>query len=299
MKYINISNLKTENVEDMSYMFTGCKVLESIDLSNFITSNVINMRGVFYFCEKLENLDLSTFNTDKVNDMSYMFYGMKSLKILDISNFNMKESIRYNYMFSDISNIRYINIKNLVNDKTISNTFNQRTDSFYFCGSNSIIDNINAYKCCEYDMLSDQCNEVPNYIIIKYDGNMNKISYENGFGINNQIPSRKEIEYIIKGTTKYQSDESLTIEPNDSIEIYFSNNIDSLEHFFSGSVDDNCKYIISVDLSNFNSSLVVNAEGMFENCVMLKEINFTNFDTSSITSMKNMFFNCLELESLN
>ena len=57
LKYINISNLKTEKVEDMSYLFSECALLESIDLSDFITPNVINMTKMFYKCEKLINLN--------------------------------------------------------------------------------------------------------------------------------------------------------------------------------------------------------------------------------------------------
>ena len=156
----DLTYLKTEKVEDMSYMFSECNVLESIDLSNIITSNAKNMTKMFYKCEKLVNLNLSTFNTDKVNDMSNIFYGMNSLKYLDISNFNMNECNYFDDMFSNISNIRYINIKNLNNDKTISTTFNQRTDLFYVCEILTIIDNQNAYKCCEYNMTTDKCDEI-------------------------------------------------------------------------------------------------------------------------------------------
>ena len=63
-------------------------------------------------------------------------------------------------MFSNISNIRYINIKNLINDKNISNTFNQKNNLFYVCESLTILDNENAYKCCEYNMTTDECDEL-------------------------------------------------------------------------------------------------------------------------------------------
>ena len=92
--------------------------------------------------------------------MSNMFYGIDALKYLDISNFHMNESNSFNDMFSNISNIIYINIKNFEKDKNISNTFNQRTDLFYACESLTIIDNINAYKCCEYNMTTDKCDEI-------------------------------------------------------------------------------------------------------------------------------------------
>ena len=46
------------------------------------------------------------------------------------------------------------------NDKAISNSFNNRNDLFYVCESFTISDNTNAYKCCLYNMTTDQCDEI-------------------------------------------------------------------------------------------------------------------------------------------
>ena len=48
-----IRNLNTENVTDMSRMFTGCEALASLDVSNFNTKNVTNMSFMFSFCKAL------------------------------------------------------------------------------------------------------------------------------------------------------------------------------------------------------------------------------------------------------
>ena len=74
-----ISNLKTDNVTDMQYMFHDCNVLTSIDVTGFNTTNVTNMRGMFYKCQQLQSIDLSSFNTALVTDMSWMFYGCNAL----------------------------------------------------------------------------------------------------------------------------------------------------------------------------------------------------------------------------
>ena len=137
-----------------------------------------------------------------------------------------------------------------------------------------------------------------NYIIIKYSNTMDTQVYENGFSID-EIPSRKGVNYIIKGNSRYKSDEPLTIEPNDSIEIQFYDDITSLENFFDSLVDYICTNIISIDLSHFNSSLVENTEQMFINCFNLEKINFTNFNTSSVTNMGYMFAGCSSLKFLD
>ena len=37
---LDLSNLNTQNVTNMSYIFHGCDTLSNIDLFNFITQNV-------------------------------------------------------------------------------------------------------------------------------------------------------------------------------------------------------------------------------------------------------------------
>ena len=61
-----------------------------------------------------------------------------------------------------------------------------------------------------------------------------------------------------------------------------------------------CNELISLDLSNFNTSKVSDLQGIFNNCHKLKEIKGINqFNTSNITNMSGMFQACYELISLN
>lgn len=85
---INVGGLNTTNVENMSNMFYLCRSLTSLDLSNFDTSKVTNMSGMFEECENLSNLDLSSFDTSKVKDMSAMFLMCPYVNTFNISSFN-------------------------------------------------------------------------------------------------------------------------------------------------------------------------------------------------------------------
>ena len=85
---IDLSNLDTSNVTDMSFMFSECRKLFTLDLSNFDTSNVTSMQQMFCYCESLTSLDLSNFNTSNVTNMTVMFLGCSSLTSLDLSNFD-------------------------------------------------------------------------------------------------------------------------------------------------------------------------------------------------------------------
>ena len=57
--------------------------------------------------------------------------------------------------------------------------------------------------------------------------------------------------------------------------------------------------IIEIDLSNFDTSNVIDMEYMFGNCKFLKSINLTNLDTSFVENMNMMFYSCIRLESLD
>ena len=68
-------------------MFKGCSSLKELDLSNFKTHNVYNMSFMFYGCSSLKRLELANFKTDEVIYMKYMFFKCESLEFLNIRNF--------------------------------------------------------------------------------------------------------------------------------------------------------------------------------------------------------------------
>ena len=96
---LNLSNINTSNVTNMSYMFYYCRSLASLDLNGLDTSNVTDMKKMFYCCSALESLDLSDFKTSNVTDMSYMFDGCIALTNLDLSKFNTGNVTDMSYMF--------------------------------------------------------------------------------------------------------------------------------------------------------------------------------------------------------
>ena len=98
-----IKYLNTENVTNMSWMFSECSALTTLDVSNFDTKNVMDMSGMFGSCTKLKTLDVSSFNTQNVTDMNWMFSYCSALTTLDLSNFDTKNVTDMNGMFSNCS----------------------------------------------------------------------------------------------------------------------------------------------------------------------------------------------------
>ena len=109
---LDLSNFNTAKVRDMSYMFYRCSALSSLDLSNFNTAIVTNMSYMFNGCSALSSLDLSNFNTAIVTNMSYMFNGCSALSSLDLSNFNTAIVTNMSYMFNGCSALSSLDLSN-------------------------------------------------------------------------------------------------------------------------------------------------------------------------------------------
>ncbi len=113
LKNVDLSNMYTNEITDMSGMFAGCVVLSSIDVSNFNTSNVTNMSGMFFGWASglisngasVKSINLNSFDTSKVTDMSYMFYCLKRLTTLDVSNFDTSNVTNMNRMFMHMESL--------------------------------------------------------------------------------------------------------------------------------------------------------------------------------------------------
>ena len=102
-----IENLNTQNVTDMSEMFTCCYALTSLDVSNFNTEKVTNMTDMFLGCSALTSLDLSNFNTANVMGMSSMFTGCSTLQTIFASDkFFTDQVFGGSDMFLDCTNLK-------------------------------------------------------------------------------------------------------------------------------------------------------------------------------------------------
>ena len=60
-----------------------------------------------------------------------------------------------------------------------------------------------------------------------------------------------------------------------------------------------CSSLTSLNLSNFNTSNVIDMNWMFYSCSSLTSLNLSNFNTFNVTDMSNMFYGCSSLTSLD
>jgi len=116
----NIKIKFKKKLKDCSYMFAKCENIINIDLTNFKSENIENMEYMFYYCKNLKNINLLSLKTENVKNMSYMFYGCNNIKNLDIYSFENKNNID---MSNIIENFEKINYSNFSFFKKIKNEY--------------------------------------------------------------------------------------------------------------------------------------------------------------------------------
>mgnify|MGYP001623816389 CR=1 FL=1 len=133
-----------------------------------------------------------------------------------------------------------------------------------------------------WDVSEANDESVMAYAVLNEDGNTYTI-YIQGPG---KVIANKNSSYLFSGFTKLESIEGLEY-------------LDTSQATNMSSMFDNCRKLISLDLSSFDTSKVINMNDMFSYCSNLTSINLSNFDTSQVTYMNNMFNSCSNLTSLN
>lgn len=117
---IEFGNFDTHRVKSMYNMFFRCRT-KSLDLSSFDTSNVTEMGMMFSNC-RAQSINLSSFNTNKVRGMSHMFTQCEA-KFLDLRNFSSFKDVDTNEMFSSSS----IQVLDVCMDASEIEEFTQKT----------------------------------------------------------------------------------------------------------------------------------------------------------------------------
>jgi len=99
LEKVDLSNLNTSGVTDMSFLFYQCEMLKEIDLENLDTANVTNMKSMFNKCKRLEDLKgYQELDTGAVKSIYHMFnYVQSSITdaekkwVIDLSNWDLSQ----------------------------------------------------------------------------------------------------------------------------------------------------------------------------------------------------------------
>ena len=290
---INFISFNTKYVTSMDYMFHKCKNLKYINnLLLFDTRNVRDMADMFSFCENLNNLDLSSFNIKNVTNMSYMFYYCYNLKSLKLFSLNTKNVIKMDYIFDMCIKLKSFPFNN--KDNIYENKYPNEIDILIKIGKDDIGKEIYLLGNYDDDYIDLGNGERLYLSITELYFNNKQLGFHKFF-----IP-KDEGEYNIKLKTNIMLKDCSYMFANckNIIQINFTlfntSHIRNMIGMFS-----NCINLSNLDLSIFDTKNVIDMSNMFYNCCNLKNLNLSSFDTKKVTNMSNMFYNCYNLKNLN
>jgi len=294
--------IKTDDVTDMSAMFSGCSKLTTIDVSKFNTQNVANMNKMFSGCSGLSTLDLGSFSTEKVTDMGDMFSGCKNLETIFVGdNWTTDAVTNSEKMFGNCSKLCGGNGSTLVDletaDKTYAKIDGGVSDAGYFTKSGEpVYDKNKAYAVFDNGVLTFYYGETlpegayemnvgtaaPKWTTKA--GSVKKVVFDNSF--KNYKPTSCALWF------------SNCAELTDDNIIGMTENLDFEKVVCATSMFDNCKKLTHIDLSSFNTSKLQDMFGMFTLCDRLETVDLSSFDTKNVNNMSFLFAFCPKLKTV-
>ena len=255
-----IENLNTQNVTDMSSMFSDCQKLTSLDLSNFNTANVEDMRSMFKNCSALTGIFASNkFVTDMVINGSDMFSGCDKLI----------GAIKYIGSQTDHHYANYV-------DGYFSPEGGFPAYAVFDGGTRTLTFGRGLSKPAgAYDL--NEGNNEPGWLTQKE--NIYKVVFDASFA--NARPT--SCYYWFCGCSKLTDIEG--------IENLNTENVTNMNSMF-----DRCSALTSLDLTNFNTAKVSDMSYMFMGCSALTTIFVSDkFVMDQVTDGRDMFHMCINL----
>lgn len=239
----HLDYLNTSDVTVMNGMFGGCSSLRSIDLSHFDTSKVEDMAYLFRNCRALTALVVTKFNTQNVTTMRGMFNECQNLKFVDVTGFDTGKVTTMESMF-----LNCYSLNNL--DVTKFDTRNVTNMSTMFSGCRALskidVSNFNTQKVTTMGNMFADCQSFTTIDISNFD-----------------TPVLESTGSMFSGCKSLRS-------------ITFGGKFNTENVTYMGWMFNDCRSLMSVDVSKFNMKNVTSISQMFYNCRSLKSLDLSN-----------------------
>lgn len=324
---VDLSELNTSYVTDMSFMFVGCSSLRNVDISGFDISNVSNMGYMFYGCTSLESLDISglKFDKDSYYFMDTMLYDCSGLTTFTVPA-DMPEDIllpgatvmyeKDSEDYTEDSNYYWVDSNGnecTVAAKNISTSMTYSRKEKTSTGSDNAIEKREEIQNQEATQKQEDAKTVndPNILYSGVDGALTWSIDKNGLltvtGSGNYtgaLPKWTNNDYrnsIISAVIKVDKITRISYMFNGcsnmvSVDVngLETSNVTDMSNMFSG-----CTKLTAVDLSSFSTSSLTDVNSMFLNCSSITDINVSNFGTPYVTNFYGMFSGCSALKMID
>ena len=292
MEYLN-----TDEVTNMSYMFSNCNSLTGLDLSHFNTAKVTDMTCMFNACPQLFLVYVgSAWNTDAVTQSTRMFSSCYKLKGGQGTAYNNSNPTDKTYAHIDggPSNPGYFRDRSISEAYTVYTQDNQ-TLSFYYDTQRI------THPGATYDVFPNagwyNKNLVVKYVV--FDQSFELVYPTSTISWFSEMRSLESITGIRYLKTDSVTDMSYmffecglsSLEMNDYLSYFNTANVKRMEWMFEG-----CNGLTTLDLTNFNTANVTDMSYMFDGCNYLTTIYVGDgWSNESVTNSEKMFMYCISL----
>ena len=290
-------------LSNTAYWFSGCSNLTTITNIQYLkTDNVINMSGMFSFCSSLTSLDLSGFITDNVTMMESMFAGCTSLTTIYVgegwSTANVTDS---EYMFEDCTNLvggmgtpfdaNHIDAAYAHIDEGASNpgyfTYKAPAEPEPY----AVLTEDNTVLTFYYD---NQKEARGGMSVGPFYNSSAREWYEVRESITSVVFDASFADCTTLTSTAYWFYECSNLTTITNIQYLKTDNVKIMFGNFFG-----CSGLTSLDLSGFKTDKVTDMCYMFSDCSKLTSLDLSGFKTDNVTDMRYMFYRCSGLTTLD
>ena len=196
------------------------------------------------------------------------------------------------------------NLDNIINNSSSTNSIDTQIKNIQ-----TNFNEINEFTKKNHKALQQVLNDINNNYIDLTNKNRIKVALDIKLKENNSITlyntdsnegidvylNNEKLNMIKEDNNKYRIGNILKKEKIYIFDIVFTDIKNNLSGFFN-----ECSNIISIDLTNFDSSNVTNMSYIFHKCEKLKNIKGLNkLNTNKVIDLNTMFGNCNELEYLD
>lgn len=258
--HVDLHNLDTDKVNNMSNMFRNCSNLGEIIFKNhcrnygnyFTTQNITDMSYMFYGCLNLNYLDLISFNTQKVTNMSFMFSSCPNLSKIDLSSFYTENVINMSNMFYFCEKLNKISFT----DSFI--TKNVRDMSYMFCGCTGLNEiNLSFFDTTRVKTMKSMFMNCRNLKFI----DLQSFNTENVRNMNSMF----KYCYHLNGA---------------NLTSFNTNSLKNIDYMF-----EYCRNLKEIDLRSFNFNNVDDIHLMFDNIKKAINIKINNFFKNKLNTI--------------
>ena len=326
---VNIENLNTSKVTDMTYMFALCAKLQSIDVTHFNTSKLERMHNMFYYCQSLLTLDLTNWDTSKVlgmeevfyhcesltkitslenldlskvSSMTMMFEGCKKLEILNLTGWDTSNVTKMSAMFRNCTNLKKI----FVGDNWSTAQLTESNFMFSYCynlvgceGTAYSAEHVDAsYACID----GGPDSETPGYLSTRpsgyavYTSSNKTLTFYNDGKMDEKTGDNMYLLPIEEETPGWYKNSN----KNKVTTVVFDESFATAYPINTSSWFDNFERLETiVGIEYLNTDKVTTMTAMFNHCYKLQTLDLSTFNTSNVTNMGLMFYYCSNLTELD